>query len=134
MNKYTYTVRGSKTTTAIAEAPRSVQAVWNEASLLGINIIRVRKEKKRYETTKGRTFFGYHAGLVSLYQQLSNPIQELWFRKKVKLGGENKGMQVLEIANNTDIQDTLQVISDFEYYTTSGFFTRLFMSIRRLFA
>ena len=127
MNKYTYTVRGSKTTTAIAEAPRSVQAVWNEASVLGINIIRVRKEKERYETTKGRTFFGYHAGLVSLYQQL-------WFKKKVKLGGENKGMQVLEIADNTDVQDTLKVISDFEYYTTNGFFTRLFMSIRRLFA
>ena len=56
MNKYTYTVRGSKTTTAIAEAPRSVQAVWNEASVLGINIIRVRKEKERYETQKAEPF------------------------------------------------------------------------------
>jgi hypothetical protein len=134
MNKYTYTVRGSKTTHCIADAPRSVQAVWNEASLLGINIIRVRQEKERYETTKGKTFFGWHQGVVSIYQQLSNPIQALWFRKKVKLGGENKGMQVLEIADNTDVENTLKAISDFQYHITSGFFARLFMSIRRLFA
>jgi hypothetical protein len=43
-------------------------------------------------------------------------------------------MQILEVATNIDVQDTLKVVSDYEYYTTNGFFARLKMSFTRLFA
>jgi hypothetical protein len=43
-------------------------------------------------------------------------------------------MQILEVASNIDVQDTLEVINDYEYYTTNSFFARLVMSFRRLFA
>ena len=87
MSEITYTNKGSATTKKIAEAPLSIQKIWQSASTLGVNILRVRVHKERYETTKGATFNGYHNGKVSIYTQRSNPLKKyaLWFRRFVKL-------------------------------------------------
>ena len=120
MSEITYTNNGSATTKKIAEAPLSVQKIWQSASLLGVNILRVRVHKDRNETTKGATFNGYHKGKVSIYSQRSNPLLPLWFRKFVKLGESNMGMQVLEVADNFDVEDTMQVVDDYERYVNSA--------------
>jgi hypothetical protein len=120
MSKTTYTIRGSNTTTAIKYAPIIIQNIWRAGTDAGANIIRVRVAKERDEKTKGRTFFGYHQNKVSIYQQLQDPIFPLWFRRKVKLGESNKGMQVLEVANNMDSQKTFNVIDNYEAYTNSA--------------
>ena len=98
MSKTTYTIRGSNTTTAIKYAPITIQNIWRAGSEVGANIIRVRVSKDRDERTQGRTFFGYHQSKVSIYQQIAYPIFPLWFKRKVKLGESNKGMQVLELS------------------------------------
>ena len=87
-----------------------------------------------YLTTNGDTFFGYHAGKVSVYNQRKSPSRPLHFVRRTPLGKDNKGMQILEVATNIDVQDTLKVVRDYEYYTTSGFFARLGITFRRLFA
>lgn len=120
MSKTTYTIRGSRTTTPIAKGPISVQQLWEHSTKQGINVLRVRALKERNERTEGRTFFGFHKAKVSAYQQLQDPIFPLWFKRKVRLGESNKGMQVLEVADNFDVEDTMKVIDDFEKYVDSA--------------
>jgi len=130
--KITYSKKGSKTTTAISDAPYAVKAVWHKANSLGINIVRVRSAKERYEVTKGETFVGWHGGKTSLYKQREHPSKPLFFKRKIALGKENRGMQVLEISTDMDAQQTFDVIDDFEYNTSMTFFQRLVMNFNRL--
>ena len=134
MAKIVYGKRDTKTVVSIDKAPQSIQTLWNQANSLGVNIVRVRANKERYETTTGDTFEGYHSGKVSVYNQKSKPSRPLHFVRRTPLGKDNKGMQILEVASNIDVQDTLKVVSDYEYYTTNSFFARLKMSFTRLFA
>jgi len=134
MSDITYTNKGSATTQKIAEAPLSVQKIWQSASLLGVNILRVRVHKERYETTKGATFNGYHNGKVSIYSQRSNPLLPLWFRRFVKLGESNVGMQVLEVARNLDVEETLETLDEFNKHINGNIFTRLFQAIKTVLA
>jgi hypothetical protein len=134
MSDITYTNKGSATTQKIAEAPLSVQKIWQSASLLGVNILRVRVHKERYETTKGATFNGYHNGKVSIYSQRSNPLLPLWFRRFVKLGESNVGMQVLEVSRNLDVEETLATLDEFNTYINGNIFTRLFQAIKTVLA
>ena len=134
MSDITYTNKGSATTQKIAEAPLSVQKIWQSASLLGVNILRVRVHKERYETTKGATFNGYHNGKVSIYSQRSNPLLPLWFRRFVKLGESNMGMQVLEVSRNLDVEETLATLDEFNTYINGNIFTRLFQAIKTVLA
>ena len=134
MSKIVYGKRDTKTVVSIDKAPQSIQTLWNQANSLGVNIVRVRANKERYETTTGDTFEGYHSGKVSVYNQKSKPNRPLHFVRRTPLGKDNKGMQILEVASNIDVQDTLEVINDYEYYTTNSLFARLKMSFTRLFA
>jgi len=134
MSNITYTRKGSATTRKIAEAPQSIKAVWNQASDLGVNVLRVRVAQERNEITQGNTFDGYHQGRVSLYRQRTNPIDKLWFRRFVKLNESNKGMQVLEVATNVDVQNTLETIDNYDSFINGNIFIRLFTAIRKVFA
>ena len=107
MAKIVYGKRDTATVVSIEKAPQSIQTLWNASNVLGVNIVRVRANKERYETTAGR---------------------------RTPLGKDNKGMQILEVATNIDVQDTLKVVSDYEYYTANSFFARLKMTFTRLFA
>lgn len=134
MSKIVYGKRDTATVVDIRKAPRSLQAVWDKANTLGVNIVRVRANKERNEKTVGDTFFGFHKAKVSVYQQLGNPSKPLHFVRPTPLGRDNRGMQILEVADNIDVQDTLNVIKDYEFATTKGFFTRLGLVFKRLFA
>jgi len=134
MAKIVYGKRDTKTVVSIDKAPQSIQTLWNQANSLGVNIVRVRANKERYETTTGDTFDWYHAGKVSIYNQKPKPSKPLHFVRRTPLGKDNKGMQILEVATNIDVQNTLKVVNDYEYYTTNGFFARLGITFRRMFA
>jgi len=134
MAKIVYGKRDTATVVSIENAPQSIQTLWNQANSLGVNIVRVRANKERYEITTGDTFEGYHSGKVSVYNQKPKPSRPLHFVRRTPLGKDNKGMQILEVASNIDVQDTLEVINDYEYYTTNSLFARLKMSFTRLFA
>ena len=134
MSDFTYTNKGSATTLKIAEAPLSIQKIWQSASLLGVNILRVRVHKERYETSKGATFNGYHNGKVSIYSQRSNPLIPLWFRRFVKLGESNVGMQVLEVAGNLDVEETLETLDGFNKHINGNIFIRMFQAIKTVLA
>ena len=134
MSEITYTNKGSATTQKIAEAPLSIQKIWQSASTLGVNILRVRVHKERYETTKGATFNGYHNGKVSIYSQRSNPLLPLWFRRFVKLGESNVGMQVLAVATNVDVEETLGTLDEFNKHINGNIFTRLFQAVKAILA
>ena len=136
MSYNTYTNKGSDTTVKISEAPLSIQKIWQSASLLGVNVLRVRVYENRNEITKGNTFNGYHQGKVSIYTQKSNPLKKhaLWFRRFVKLGESNVGMQVLEVAENLDVEETLGTLDTFNSYINGNIFVRLFHAVKRVFA
>ena len=101
MSKTTYTVKGSATSTPIAMAPLSIQKIWNRGTELGVN-------------------------KVSIYSQKDNPARELWFRRFVKLNEANKSMQVLEVADNLDAQETLSVMDSYNTFANGNVFTRFF--------
>ena len=134
MSKIVYGKRDTKTVVSIDKAPQSIQTLWNQANSLGVNIVRVRANKERYETTTGDTFEGYHSGKVSIYQQKPKPNKPLHFVRRTPLGKDNKGMQILEVATNIDTQEVLKTLQDYEYYTTNGFFARLGLTFKRMFA
>ena len=134
MSNITYTRKGSATTEKIAEAPQSIKAVWNKASDLGVNVLRVRVAQERNEITQGNTFDGYHQGKVSLYRQRTNPIDKLWFRRFVKLNESNKGMQVLEVATNVDVENTLKTIDKYNSFINGNIFIRMFHAVKSVFA
>ena len=126
MAKIVYGKRDTATVVSIDNAPQSIQTLWNELNFLGVNIARVRASKERYETTTG--------GKVSIYNQKPKPSKPLHFVRRTPLGKDNKGMQILEVATNIDVQNTLKVVNDYEYYTTNGFFARLGITFKRMFA
>jgi len=135
MAKIVYGKRNTTTVDSIYDyGSISEKAIWNYANSLGVNIIRVRANKERHETTTGDTFNGYHSGKVSIYQQKPKPNKPLHFVRRTPLGKDNKGMQILEVATNIDTQEVLKTLQDYEYYTTNSFFARLKMSFTRLFA
>ena len=135
MAKYVYGKRDTKTVKSIYDrASIGEKAIWNFANSLGVNIVRVRKDKERNETTVGDTFLGYHVGKVSIYQQKPKPNKPLHFVRRTPLGKDNKGMQILEVADNLDTQEVLKTLQDYEYYTTNGFFARLGITFKRMFA
>jgi hypothetical protein len=135
MAKIVYGKRNTTTVDSIYDyGSISEKAIWNYANSLGVNIIRVRASKERYETTTGDTFNGYHSGKVSIYQQKPKPNKPLHFVRRTPLGKDNKGMQILEVADNLDTQEVLKTLQDYEYYTTNGFFARLGLTFKRMFA
>tara|TARA_Y100001973_G_C5199530_1_gene336632 strand:- start:882 stop:1283 length:402 start_codon:yes stop_codon:yes gene_type:complete len=129
MSKITYTVKGSATSRPIALAPLSIQKIWNRGTELGVNILRVRAVQNRNEISTGATFDGYHKNKVSIYSQKSNPAKELWFRRFVKLNEANKSMQVLEVATNIDVQDTLNIMDSYNTFANGNVFTRFFRKV-----
>ena len=135
MAKYVYGKRDTKTVKSIYDrATMGEKAIWNFANSLGVNIVRVRKDKERNETTVGDTFVGYHSGKVSIYQQKGNPLRPLHFVRPTPLGKDNKGMQILEVADNVDMQEVLETLKDYETLLTGSFFDRLKLRFFRLFA
>jgi hypothetical protein len=135
MAKYVYGKRDTKTVKSIYDrATMGEKAIWNFANSLGVNIVRVRKNKERYETTVGDTFVGYHTGKVSIYQQKGNPSRPLSFVRPTPLGKDNNGMQILEVANNLDVQEVLEALKDYQMFMTDSFFGRIKLRFARLFS
>jgi hypothetical protein len=132
VRKITYSRTGSETTKSIESASPMVQAVWNEAHQFGANIVRVRRNENRFGNDTGKTFNSFHHGKVSVYKQKPSPKEEnaLYFARKIPVTKANTGMQILEISTNIDIQDTLDTISDIQYYAEATFFQRLWNFIR----
>lgn len=132
MAKKIYSRNGSATTESIRNASPMIQAIWNQAHGFGANIVRVRAEKNRFGADTGRTFNSFHNGKVSVYKQ-KNQVHEsnaLYFAQKIPLTKANTGMQILEIASNLDVQDTLDTIDTIQYYSETSFLGRLWNRIR----
>jgi hypothetical protein len=135
MAKYVYGKRDTKTVKSIYDrATIGEKAIWNFANSLGVNIVRVRKEKERNETIVGDTFLGYHSGKVSIYQQRGNPSKPLHFVRPTPLGKDNKGMQILEVASNLDVQEVLEALKDYQILMTGSFFGRIKLRFARFFS
>ena len=132
MSKLIYSRNGSTTTESIKNASPMIQAIWNQAHRFGANIVRVRAEKFRYGNSTGKTFNAFHEGYVSVYKQKDKVHESdaLYFARKIPLTKVNKGMQILEIASNVDVQDTLDTIDTIQYYSETSFFERLWNRIR----
>jgi len=133
MAKIVYGKRDTATVVSIEKAPPSIRSLWARANTLGVNIMRVRANKRRYDIQTGDTFLGYHGGKVSIYSQKDNPSKPLYFVRPTPLGKDNKGMQILEVANNIDVQDTFNKLSRYESFMTNSLLTRLTLSFRRVF-
>jgi len=132
MSKLIYSRNGSATTESIKNASPMIQAIWNQAHSFGANIVRVRAEKLRYGNSTGKTFDAFHEGYVSVYKQ-KNQVDEsnaLYFAQKIPVTKANTGMQILEVASNLDVQDTLDTIDDIQYYSETSFLGRLWNRIR----
>ena len=132
MAKLIYSRNGSETTESITNAQPQIQAIWNQAHRFGANIVRVRAEKLRYGNSTGKTFNAFHEGYVSVYKQKDKVHESnaLYFARKIPLTKVNKGMQILEIASNVDVQDTLDTIDTIQYYAETSFLGRLWNRIR----
>ena len=128
-NKVAYTNRGSVSTQIIDNAPPSIQSAWQTLSNLGVCIARVRRFKERNEITTGDTFHAYHTGRYSFYIPKDNPNLPLNFARKVKLGEDNKGMQVFEIATNYDRYSMFDAIQELNSYLNPNFFQRVYRAI-----
>jgi hypothetical protein len=132
MSKLIYSRNGSTTTESIRNASPMIQAIWNQAHSFGANIVRVRAEKLRYGNSTGKTFDAFHEGYVSVYKQ-KNQVDEsnaLYFAQKIPVTKANTGMQILEVASNLDVQDTLDTIDTIQYYSETSFLGRLWNRIR----
>ena len=131
MSKLIYSRNGSDTTESIDNASPMLQAIWNRSHMFRANIVRVRAEKVRHGNSTGKTFDAFHEGLVSVYKQKSNPKDEdaLYFARKIPVTKSNKGMQILEVATNLDVQDTLDIIDEIQYYAETSFLGRLYNRI-----
>jgi hypothetical protein len=132
MSKLIYSRNGSDTTESIENASSQVKWIWNKSHRFGANIVRVRAEELRYGKSTGKTFDAFHNGKVSIYRQKNtvHPSNSLYFARKIPLTKINKGMQILEIHTNIDVQSTLDTIGDIKYYSESSFFERLWNKIR----
>jgi len=132
-NKVAFTNRGSETTSPIAEASYSMQSAWERLSNLGVAIARERNTKRRYEIIEGNTFYAVHIGKSSFYIPLDNPNLPLNFARKVKLGEDNKGMQVLEVATNIDFLKFDKHIDLLENHLNPSIFRRVLNFIKSVF-
>lgn len=132
-NKVAFTNRGSETTSPIAEAPYSMQSAWERLSNLGVAIARERNTKRRYEVIEGNTFYAVHIGKSSFYIPLNNPNLPLNFARKVKLGEDNKGMQVLEVATNINFNSFNKHIDMLENHLNPSIFRRVLNFIKSVF-
>lgn len=132
MSKLIYSRNGSETTESIRNASPTIQAVWDQAHKFGANIVRVRSEKNRFGADTGRTFNSFHNGKVSVYKQKDQVHESnaLYFAQKIPVTKANTGMQILEVASNLDVQDTLDTIDAIQYYSETSFFERLWNRIR----
>ena len=132
MSKLIYSRNGSETTESIRNASPTIQAVWDQAHKFGANIVRVRSEKNRFGADTGRTFNSFHNGKVSVYKQKDQVHESnaLYFAQKIPVTKANKGMQILEVASNLDVQDTLDTIDAIQYYSETSFLGRLWNRIR----
>ena len=131
MSKLIYSRNGSATTESIRNAPPMLRAIWNQANGFGANIVRVRAEKIRHGNSTGKTFDAFHEGLVSVYKQKDEVHESnaLYFAQKIPVTKSNKGMQILEVATNLDVQDTLDIIDEIQYYSETSFLGRLYNRI-----
>ena len=132
MSKLIYSKNGSETTESIRNASPTIQAVWDQAHKFGANIVRVRSEKNRFGADTGRTFNSFHNGKVSVYKQKDQVHESnaLYFAQKIPVTKANTGMQILEVASNLDVQDTLDTIDAIQYYAETSFLGRLWNRIR----
>jgi len=132
MSKLIYSRNGSETTKSIKDASPMIQAIWNQAHSFGANIVRVRAEKNRFGADTGRTFNSFHHEKVSVYKQKDQVHESnaLYFAQKIPVTKANTGMQILEIASNLDVQDTLDIIDEIQYYSETSFLGRLWNRIR----
>ena len=132
MSKLIYSRNGSETTKSIKDASPMIQAIWNQAHSFGANIVRVRAEKNRFGADTGRTFNSFHHEKVSVYKQKDQVHESnaLYFSQKIPVTKANTGMQILEIASNLDVQDTLDIIDEIQYYSETSFLGRLWNRIR----
>jgi len=131
MSKLIYSRNGSATTESIRNAPPMLQAIWNQAHGFGANIVRVRANLDRFGNDTGKTFNSYHHEKVSVYKQKDEVHESnaLYFARKIPLTKANKGMQILEVASSLDVQDTLDIIDDIQYYAETSFLGRLYNRI-----
>jgi len=131
MSKLIYSRNGSATTESIRNAPPMLQAIWNQAHGFGANIVRVRANLDRFGNDTGKTFNSYHHEKVSVYKQKDEVHENnaLYFARKIPLTKANKGMQILEVASSLDVQDTLDIIDDIQYYAETSFLGRLYNRI-----
>jgi hypothetical protein len=132
MSKLIYSRNGSATTESIRNAPPMLQAIWNQAHGFGANIVRVRANLDRFGNDTGKTFDSYHHEKVSVYKQKDEVHESnaLYFAQKIPVTKSNKGMQILEVATNLDVQDTLDIIDEIQYYSETSFLGRLWNRIR----
>ena len=132
MSKLIYSRNGSETTESIDNAQPQIRAIWNQAHRFGANIVRVRAEKNRFGADTGRTFNSFHHEKVSVYKQKDEVHESnaLYFARKIPVTKSNKGMQILEVASNLDVQDTLDIIDEIQYYSETSFLGRLWNRIR----
>ena len=132
MSKLIYSRNGSATTESIDNAQPQIRAIWNQAHRFGANIVRVRAEKNRFGADTGRTFNSFHHEKLSVYKQKDqvNESNALYFAQKIPVTKANTGMQILEIASNLDVQDTLDIIDEIQYYSETSFLGRLWNRIR----
>ena len=132
MSKLIYSRNGSETTESIDNAQPQIRAIWNQAHRFGANIVRVRAEKNRFGADTGRTFNSYHHEKVSVYKQKDEVHESnaLYFAQKIPVTKSNKGMQILEVSSNLDVQDTLDIIDEIQYYAETSFLGRLWNRIR----
>lgn len=131
--KVAYTNNGSISTSPIANASYAMQSAWERLSNLGVAIARVRRDKTRYEITAGDTFYAVHIGKSSFYIPLDNPNLPLNFARKVKLGEDNKGMQVLEVATNINFSKFNRHIDMLENHLNPSIFRRVLNFIKSVF-
>jgi len=132
MSKLIYSRNGSATTESIDNAQPQIRAIWNQAHRFGANIVRVRAEKNRFGADTGKTFNSYHHEKVSVYKQKDEVHESnaLYFAQKIPVTKSNKGMQILEVSSNLDVQDTLDIIDEIQYYAETSFLGRLWNRIR----
>ena len=132
MSKLIYSRNGSETTESIDNASPMIKAIWSQAHSFGANIVRVRAEKNRFGADTGRTFNSFHHEKVSVYKQKDQVHESnaLYFAQKIPVTKANTGMQILEIASNLDVQDTLDIIDEIQYYSETSFLGRLWNRIR----
>ena len=107
-------------------------ALRAESYIVSESIIVASSGSTRFGNDTGRTFNSFHHGKVSVYKQKDEVSQKnaLYFARKIPLTKSNKGMQILEVASNVDIQDTLDTINAMQYYSETSFLAKLWNRIR----